>query len=83
MRLLATDAPVQSAYYGFMFSVHASEDVEVTAVHAMSEVNMRVEATVYSANGSWEDLRAKKSAWKGVGSGQFKEVTRVTYFASK
>lgn len=40
--LLVTDLPVQSAYYGSMFNVHASEDLEIVAIHAISEDNIRI-----------------------------------------
>ena len=76
VRLLLTEKAVQSAYYGFMFSVYAFEDMDVLALHAMSEVNMNVNAKIYAANGAWEACKASQSSWSEVGEASFSEVRK-------
>lgn len=82
VRTLATDLPVQSAYYGFMFSVHATEDLEIVALHAMSEVNIKISAKLYATKtGTWETFKADKSAWQEVAEGTFAERRVLTRIA--
>lgn len=74
--MLQTKKKVQSAYYGFMFSVAAAEnhDVEVIAIHAVSEVNIGVEASIWSANECWQSCKTMEGSWKEVGKGLFSKV---------
>ena len=75
MRLVSTEKDVQSAYYGFMFTVHANEDLEILAVHAMSEVNLPLAVQVYATkSGTWEACKSDKSAWQELAHGTFSQV---------